>query len=197
MNMLDRLLATLKKADLVSIDDQPVTSIWTLHERTGQPDNQVLYFAWTDGVTIGKDILTEGGITAGQFLDDGKFVAPNYEGDPTVIRFYSLQPRSAASFLSQSDLEGLGYVFTPAADGHTWTVAIGGVIIICARPDNAIADAGDNARMRFDLHQCDNCGLIMAEEALLPVRHLGQRTSPGGTIPSGECSCGALCYSYS
>lgn len=196
--MLDRLLATLKKADLVSIDDQPVTSMWTLHDRSGQPDNQVLNVVWTDGSTVCKDILTEGGIMEGRFTDDGKFIAANYEGDPTVLRFFSMQHCIPTTFLFRSDLEGLGYVFAPDGEGHTWKLGEAGEVLRCATLGKAVGEARADALGRFELHQCDNCGKVLASENLVTAKNLGMRSSPGGVIPSGECpDCGALCYSYS
>lgn len=48
-------------------------------------------------------------------------------------------------------------------------------------------------------HRCDNCENEHTDDELdetyPDITDLGQRTSPGGQIPSGTCpSCGALCY---
>jgi hypothetical protein len=50
-----------------------------------------------------------------------------------------------------------------------------------------------------DKHRCDNCenehGDEDLDETYPDIADLGQRTEPGGTIPSGTCpDCGALCY---
>ncbi len=49
-----------------------------------------------------------------------------------------------------------------------------------------------------EIHKCDNCDTCYQEDELInPIRHLEQRMTPGGVVPSGECpdeDCGALCY---
>ena len=49
-------------------------------------------------------------------------------------------------------------------------------------------------------HQCDDCRSILTDEQLVSVfpdiEGLVERLEPGGTVPSGECPCGALAYPY-
>lgn len=43
-------------------------------------------------------------------------------------------------------------------------------------------------------NECQNCGLIVHDDELRPIRDLGQRVAAGEPMPSGECpACGALC----
>ena len=42
--------------------------------------------------------------------------------------------------------------------------------------------------------ECQNCGAIVNDEDLKPIKDLMQRVEPGEPMPSGECpECGALC----
>lgn len=44
-------------------------------------------------------------------------------------------------------------------------------------------------------HRCDNCGTVSRGDALLPIKDIAQRLTPGSVVPSGECpECYALCY---
>jgi len=44
-------------------------------------------------------------------------------------------------------------------------------------------------------HECDNCGLVIPADKLLPIADLHERVEAGCPVPSGECpNCGALCY---
>jgi hypothetical protein len=51
-----------------------------------------------------------------------------------------------------------------------------------------------------DAYQCDNCGRVWTFDQLDGISDLGERVSPGGEVPAGECpdpdeTCGgALCY---
>lgn len=45
--------------------------------------------------------------------------------------------------------------------------------------------------------KCDNCSEVYLDADLNPVTDYGQRVTPGGLAPSGECpdeECGALCF---
>lgn len=56
--------------------------------------------------------------------------------------------------------------------------------------DDAIEDAlGNN-----ELSRCDDCGKVHTQFSLKPVKKLSMRVAAGGTMPSGECDCGALAY---
>jgi hypothetical protein len=47
--------------------------------------------------------------------------------------------------------------------------------------------------------KCDNCSTIWNEDELNTIHHQSERTSPGETMPSGECpneDCGALCFPF-
>jgi hypothetical protein len=90
MSNIAKLLAFLETAEAVTIDGGSVLTDWEVAEVTGSPQSQLVRFAWTDGECDFSDTLTEGGIEAGEFDGDGKFVAQNAEGEPTVIRFFTL-----------------------------------------------------------------------------------------------------------
>lgn len=62
--------------------------------------------------------------------------------------------------------------------------------------EEAVFSASNHAWLVHDeLHRCDNCGKVHANETLKIAKHLGERVDPGGVMPSGECmECGALCY---
>ncbi len=62
--------------------------------------------------------------------------------------------------------------------------------------EEAVFSASNHAWLVHDeLHRCDNCGKVHANETLKIAKHLGERIDPGGVMPSGECKeCGALCY---
>lgn len=81
----------LDEAGAVTIDDGPLLMDCDGEELTGHPDNQVVRFSWTDGESDYSEVLTEGGIAAGVFDSDGKFVAENSEGEKTVIRFFAIE----------------------------------------------------------------------------------------------------------
>jgi hypothetical protein len=43
--------------------------------------------------------------------------------------------------------------------------------------------------------QCDNCLWIGEERQTQAIADLGERVSPGETVPVGECpECGSLCH---
>jgi hypothetical protein len=44
------------------------------------------------------------------------------------------------------------------------------------------------------MNQCQNCGKLVDDEELKPIRRIFERVLPGEPMPSGECpECGALC----
>jgi len=90
-NTIDKFLGLLNTASAVTVDDGPMLTDIAAEELTGDPDNQVVCFTWTDGEFDYADILTEGGIAEGVFCSDGKFVAENSEGEQTVIRFFDVE----------------------------------------------------------------------------------------------------------
>lgn len=79
-------------AGAITIDDGALlTDSNEISELTGNPENEVVRFSWTDGENEFSDILTEGGIAKGVFDSDGKFVCENREGEKTVFRFFALE----------------------------------------------------------------------------------------------------------
>jgi hypothetical protein len=90
-NTIDKFLRLLNTATAVTVDDGAMLTGITAEEITGDPENQVVCFTWTDGEYDYMDILTEDGIAKGVFDSDGKFVAENYEGEKTVIRFFTVE----------------------------------------------------------------------------------------------------------
>lgn len=96
-NNLSKFLGLLNAASAVTIDDDAMLTGIVAEELTGDPDNQVVCFTWTDGECDYADILTEGGIAEGVFDGDGKFVAKNSEGESTVIWFFDIEPLNGAS----------------------------------------------------------------------------------------------------
>jgi hypothetical protein len=86
---------------------------------TGNPDNELVRFAWTDGDNELSAIFTEGGIAKGEFQSNGKFVCEDHEGNRTEFAFFEVQPilgpksaeilrRQALALLEQAnELDGL------------------------------------------------------------------------------------------
>lgn len=94
---IERLFSLLNAASAVTIDDGAMLTDFETEQPTGNADNQVVHFTWTDGECDYSDTLTEGGIAAGHFDSDGKFIAENSEGDKTVIRFFAIEPLNQVS----------------------------------------------------------------------------------------------------
>ncbi|NEX60119.1 hypothetical protein [Noviherbaspirillum galbum] len=84
------LYALLASADLVTIDGGPYVQNWDIATETGDPENQVVLFHWENEGLIFTTILTEGGIAAGR-LKDECFVCDDFEGEPTIIRFFKVR----------------------------------------------------------------------------------------------------------
>ena len=82
----------LAQADAVTVDGGPLLSQWETSPITGEDDNEVAAFFWTDGDYDYGYKLTEGVIRAGYFREDNAFVmSDNTEGD-TELRFFTLTP---------------------------------------------------------------------------------------------------------
>lgn len=78
-------------ASAVSVDDGCLLTDWETYGPTGDPDNEIARFSWTDGESDFSDVFTERGVADGEFSEDGRFVLENAEGDTSVIRFYSTE----------------------------------------------------------------------------------------------------------
>lgn len=94
---IEKFLELLNAAGAVTVDDGPLLLDCEIEKLTGDPDNQVVRFTWTDGESDYSEVLTEGGIAAGVFDSDDKFVGENSEGEKTVIRFFAIERLSSAS----------------------------------------------------------------------------------------------------
>lgn len=87
---INTFFAFLVAADAVSVDDGALLTNWDTDPLNGKPDNQVVYFSWTDGEGNFSSILTEEGISNGTFDAEGKFVCEDAAGELTVIRFFKV-----------------------------------------------------------------------------------------------------------
>ena len=84
--------ATLAKAQAVSIDNGPLLTSWDTSEVTGDPDNQIVHFSWSDD--DGSEysaIFTEGGISNATVAEDGTLHCEDHEGEQCTISLYTLQ----------------------------------------------------------------------------------------------------------
>jgi hypothetical protein len=122
-NTIDKFLRLLNTASAVTVDDGAMLTGITTEELTGNPSNQVVRFTWTDGEYDYSDILTEDGISLGVFDSDGKFIAENYEGEKTVIRFYAVEllndlSGKHAAVLFFQELQNSVETLTGIADEH-------------------------------------------------------------------------------
>ena len=128
-NTIDKFLRLLNSADAVTVDDGAMLSGITPEKLTGDPDNQVVCFTWTDGEYDYSDILTEGGIAQGVFDSDGKFVVENHEGEKTSIRFFAverlneLSGKRAAAMFFQELLDSVDTLAGMAAEHGSRTLA--------------------------------------------------------------------------
>ncbi len=89
--IIDKFLRLLNAASAVTVDGGAMLTDIAAEELTGDPDNPLVRFTWTDGECDYSDILTEGGIAGGVFDSDGKFIAENSDGEETVIRFFDVE----------------------------------------------------------------------------------------------------------
>jgi hypothetical protein len=88
--MLQKFLELLRCSSAVSVDHGALCSNWDTAEVTGGPDNEVVCFTWTDGECDYISKLTEFGISAGAFDDNGTFACLDHAEERTVIRFYQV-----------------------------------------------------------------------------------------------------------
>ena len=88
---IDKFLNLLNTASAVTVDHGAMQTGIEAEQLTGDPDNQVVRFTWTDGEYDYTDILTEGGIAQGVFDNYGKFVTKNSEGEEAVIQFFDIE----------------------------------------------------------------------------------------------------------
>ena len=119
MENIEKLSRLLNEADAIRIDDGCLLEDWDTAPPTGEPENQIFRFSWTDGDCDYSDVLTEEGVASGRFLD-GKFICPNAEGDLTTITFHQVcgfaqpgtGPKAANMFLLEllSSVETLGAI---------------------------------------------------------------------------------------
>ena len=92
MSNIERFFAFLNAANAVTVDDGVLLlHNWEIEKVTGDGNNQVVRFSWTDGECDYSCILTESAIDAGAFDSEGKFVCENHEGETTVFRFFKVQ----------------------------------------------------------------------------------------------------------
>jgi hypothetical protein len=128
-NTIDKFLRLLNAAYAVTVDDGAMLTGISAEQLTGDPDNQVVCFTWTDGEYDYSDILTEGGIAEGVFDSDGKFVAKNHEGEKAVIRFFAIEPfndlasKHAATMFFQELLDSVETLAGIAAEHGSRTLA--------------------------------------------------------------------------
>jgi len=96
-NNIERLLIMLNAASAVTVDHGAMLTDFETEPITGDPNNQVVRFTWTDGERDYSDILTEDGIAKGIFDSEGRFIAKNSEGEKSVISFFAIKPLSRDS----------------------------------------------------------------------------------------------------
>lgn len=89
---LPRFIQLMALSNAVSIDDGALLSDWTRSPWTGNAMNEVVRFAWTDGEQEYSAILTEEGIEAGLFDDNGRFFVNDNEGTLLFLRFFKVEP---------------------------------------------------------------------------------------------------------
>lgn len=89
---LPRFMQLMALSNAVSIDDGALLSDWTRSPWIGEPTNEVLRFAWTEGEREYSAVLTEEGIETGRFDDDGRFLVDDNEGTLLFVRFFKVEP---------------------------------------------------------------------------------------------------------
>lgn len=87
---LQMFMNLLEKANAVTIDNGPVLINWSTSSIEGVRDNCLVRFSWVDEDFTFATVLDEGGISDGNFSDDGVFVCEDNEGDTTEIRMFAL-----------------------------------------------------------------------------------------------------------
>lgn len=103
----------------------------------------------------------------------------------------------AEPVLSVIDLKALGYEMMddePAPFRFYWKRGEARSNGSYLHGDVAIDDAIEDAFANFELSRCDDCGKILTQFTLVPVKQISMRVEEGGSMPSGECDCGALAY---
>jgi len=101
---LPRFMQLMALSNAISIDDGALLTDWTRSAWIGEPMNEVLRFAWTDGELDYSAVLTEEGIETGQFDDNGRFFVHDSEGTLLFVRFFKVEP------IGPSNLRSLGPV---------------------------------------------------------------------------------------
>lgn len=89
-SMIDSFMDLLITAQAVSVDGGPLLTSWSLDPVTGDVDNAVVKFTWTDGEQDYSCTLDEGGIADGRFERGGSFVCQDNEDEHTEIRMFTL-----------------------------------------------------------------------------------------------------------
>lgn len=92
---------------------------------TGNPDNELARFAWTDGENELSAIFTEGGIAKGEFQSDGKFVCEDHEGNKAMQeKRRELLEQSLRR--AQKELEELGFavLISPGAMPQGYSLSL-------------------------------------------------------------------------
>lgn len=123
---MEKFFRLLGLAGAITIDDGALLTDGSEIEKiTGDPENEVVRFSWTDGECDYSDILTEGGIAEGVFHGDGKFVCENKDGDKTVFHFFALELLGAERPVVQElayKLEELNTAYEAATPGE-WGIS--------------------------------------------------------------------------
>lgn len=89
--MLEQFINLLTKAEAAEVADSPLLTDWHQADTNGDPDNQVVRFAWTMHGQNFEIILTEAGISQCSFdRGTGEFTLADHEGDELTIRLYRL-----------------------------------------------------------------------------------------------------------
>lgn len=88
---LPRFMQMMTMSNAISIDDGALLTDWTRSAWIGEPTNEVLRFAWTDGDLDYSVTLTEEGVETGQFDDNGRFFTTDNEGTLLFVRFFKVE----------------------------------------------------------------------------------------------------------
>lgn len=90
----------LSAAAIVTVDNGAVLSSWDVTHATGDSDNEIVRFSWTDEDCDYSCILNEGEVATGRFDVDGTFICNDSEGEPTEVRMFSMIQQSPANVVS-------------------------------------------------------------------------------------------------
>ncbi|MFC5550333.1 hypothetical protein [Massilia aerilata] len=88
---LPRFMQLMTLSNAISIDDGALLTDWTRSAWIGEPTNEVLRFAWTDGELDYSVTLTEDGVQTGRFDDKGRFFTTDTEGTVLFVRFFKVE----------------------------------------------------------------------------------------------------------